>query len=463
MSINFPSGLTNIRGEPLDSKAVVTSITERDAIPIAQRYRGMQVTVQNTGSTAPVVYWLATDDLTVWSVKESGGVDLTPAATNLLPHETLLSKNPNVTVFIPLTLIPGIELVRDVTQFVDDDGTLGVYRGTSPIPEPSAVISTVTISGVTSPNASIKHTVTLSWQDYNTMKQAGTLDPDTIYNVPDSQDDINSISASIINTGGIIASNPISESISGVSSTQSAINTETSNNIKNVNSVIPNLATQAFVNSSIQTMSANKVTFDAFGNPYPTRNDLITAGIFFNKGASYVPQENDYCTVLADETHDNSQCRYAFDGVQWNFQFLVNDTPFTNAQNLAINSGITAELVSQIQPMISFSLTEQAVPNVKWIDGKQVYQIVIQGSTHNLPSQFETVGTIANFDKLVKIEGYLVNSANSSIPSGFYNSSGDVSFSLSVNSAGVVQAYHSSNSFNNSPVVAIVQYTKVGG
>jgi len=143
VSVNFPSGLTNIRGEPLDSKAVVADIAARDAIPQAQRYRGMQVTVQNTGATKPVVYCLETDDLTDWSVKESGGgsTDLTAIETELERLETdKLDKT-------------------DFEAAVQSDG-------------------------------SVEKIITLSWQEYSAMKTAGTLNNDTVYNVPDSPDDI---------------------------------------------------------------------------------------------------------------------------------------------------------------------------------------------------------------------------------------------------------------------------------
>jgi len=79
MAIPFPSSLMNVNGEPLDSKTVVANITERNAIPVPQRYRGMQVTVKNSGATKPQVYWLPTDDLTNtgWQPLELGGGDTT--------------------------------------------------------------------------------------------------------------------------------------------------------------------------------------------------------------------------------------------------------------------------------------------------------------------------------------------------------------------------------------------------
>jgi len=70
------------------------------------------------------------------------------AGAYLLPAGILLDKRINVTIFVPLTeLSDTIPLVQDVTLFNDADGTIGVYRGTSPIPQPQAIISTASVSG----------------------------------------------------------------------------------------------------------------------------------------------------------------------------------------------------------------------------------------------------------------------------------------------------------------------------
>jgi hypothetical protein len=49
---------------PLDDKANVLTIAERDAIPLAQRYKGMVLVVQNTAGIRPQIFWLPSEDLT---------------------------------------------------------------------------------------------------------------------------------------------------------------------------------------------------------------------------------------------------------------------------------------------------------------------------------------------------------------------------------------------------------------
>lgn len=123
------------------------------------------------------------------------------------------------------------------------------------------------------------------------------------------------------------------------------------------------LTTEDFVNSSINNMSAFYITYNANGDAFPTRASLINATTFYSGGKPRVPTQNDYATVLADESQpvgvDGSYptTRYTYqtdtqngtypDG-QWAFQYIVNNTTLTQAQVNAINSGITAELVEQI-------------------------------------------------------------------------------------------------------------------
>ena len=105
------------------------------------------------------------------------------------------------------------------------------------------------------------------------------------------------------------------------------------------------LADKAFVNSSIANMAANYVTSDAQGDNFATKAALLS-GPYYYKGQSYTLTNNDYALVKSDETKNNATTRYIYDGSQWNFQYIVNDTPFTQAQLDAINSTITSSLVS---------------------------------------------------------------------------------------------------------------------
>ena len=106
------------------------------------------------------------------------------------------------------------------------------------------------------------------------------------------------------------------------------------------------LADKAFVNSSINAVAAYYITSTPEGDSFATKADLVNGPYYF-QGAARVPTINDYALVKADETHEGSAARYMYDGKQWDYQYTLNDTPFTQAQVDAINSGITAGLVSK--------------------------------------------------------------------------------------------------------------------
>lgn len=106
------------------------------------------------------------------------------------------------------------------------------------------------------------------------------------------------------------------------------------------------LADKAFVNSSINAVAAYYITSTPEGDSFATKADLVNGPYYF-QGAARVPTINDYALVKADETHGGSAARYMYDGKQWDYQYTLNDTPFTQAQVDAINSGITAGLVSK--------------------------------------------------------------------------------------------------------------------
>lgn len=64
--------------------------------------------------------------------------------------------------------------------------------------------------------------------------------------------------------------------------------------------------------------------------------------------ANYVTN-NDWAVVLADETHSGACWRYGYTvGVGWQAQFKINDTPLSQAQLDALNSGITAAILTGI-------------------------------------------------------------------------------------------------------------------
>ncbi len=125
------------------------------------------------------------------------------------------------------------------------------------------------------------------------------------------------------------------------------------------------LADKNFVNSSINNIAAFYIEYNSQGDAFPTRADLLNATTFYSGGKPRVPTQNDYATVLADESRpqdvDGSYptTRYSYQtetpggtypNGQWGFQYVVNNTSLTQAQVNAINSGITKEIVEQIGP-----------------------------------------------------------------------------------------------------------------
>ena len=149
-------------------------------------------------------------------------------------------------------------------------------------------------------------------------------------------------------------------------SLQSAIN-ENTGKIERIDNVIPSTATtenqladKAFVNSSINALAAFYIEPTASGNEaFVTKANLTNATVFYSGGQPRVPTQNDYAIVLSDESQTQNAdgtyptTRYSWQGGtyptgQWGFQYIVNNTPLTQAQVDAINSGITKELVSQI-------------------------------------------------------------------------------------------------------------------
>lgn len=150
---------------------------------------------------------------------------------------------------------------------------------------------------------------------------------------------------------------------------------------ENINEKIPStasvenqLADKAFVNSSINNSAAFYITYNTQGEAFPTREALLKTTIFYSGGKERVPTQNDYATVLADDSQpvgangSYPTTRYTYqtdtqngkypDG-QWDFQYVVNNTSLTQAQLDAINSGITNDLVGKIStPSITIPLMD---------------------------------------------------------------------------------------------------------
>lgn len=171
--------------------------------------------------------------------------------------------------------------------------------------------------------------------------------------------------------------NEINTRINDVSNLQSDINTEIrtrsdadtvlNNKITNIEDLIPNqastsnqLADKSFVNSSIQTSTAN------FRGSWSTWADVPTVATDYpvDFSGNKTPTTNDYLVVqdASDYTLESLVGTWRFkyignwstDGKNgWLPEYQVNEEPFTSDQLYAINSGITEDKVTSYDNHLS--------------------------------------------------------------------------------------------------------------
>ena len=146
--------------------------------------------------------------------------------------------------------------------------------------------------------------------------------------------------------------------------------------IKAVTDLIPTAATptnqladKAYVDFGVEQMAAKYLSATADGQPFSSYAQF-QQGVFYYGGEVTEPTKNDYALVNGDETHDNAVTRYVFT-TEWNFQYVVNNSPLNAEQLAALNSGINATKVGNYDSHIANTtkhITE--AERTKW-NGKQ--------------------------------------------------------------------------------------------
>lgn len=121
--------------------------------------------------------------------------------------------------------------------------------------------------------------------------------------------------------------------------------------VSTIDAVIPSAATcsnqladKNYVNDSINSVTAYYITKNAAGDQFATYAELAAATTFYSGWVQRTPTRNDYTIVLDDETHSHELTRYIYNS-WWEYQYSINESPMTQAQLDALNSGITAAKV----------------------------------------------------------------------------------------------------------------------
>lgn len=117
---------------------------------------------------------------------------------------------------------------------------------------------------------------------------------------------------------------------------------------------------------AIDRIAAYYITSDAQGNPFATYAALAGATAFYSGGQLRTPTRNDYCVVLADETHGGEQYRYIYSvnqqgAGQWEAQYAVggsvelDNTVTRTSTNGVKSSGIWSAIWGALTALPGFS------------------------------------------------------------------------------------------------------------
>lgn len=179
----------------------------------------------------------------------------------------------------------------------------------------------------------------VSWEQLAAVATSGSYTD--LLNKPTIEDLTTTAQQNALNSGAT------STLIGKISTNESAITT-INGKIPSAASSSNQLADKDFVNSTVTTLLARYITSSASGDSFAT-NAALLAGPYYLDGTAVATSDlhnNDYAMVMEDETHDNKPARYIWSGSQWSFQYVLNNTTFTQAQVDAMNSTITQNLVN---------------------------------------------------------------------------------------------------------------------
>lgn len=113
------------------------------------------------------------------------------------------------------------------------------------------------------------------------------------------------------------------------------------------------LADKNYVDDSINQVAAYYITRTAAWDAFATKAQLLATTTFYSWWEVRTPTRNDYCIVLADETHNWETTRYSYQWSSWEYQYTVNETALTQQQVDALNSWITSAKVSSYDTAVS--------------------------------------------------------------------------------------------------------------
>lgn len=187
-----------------------------------------------------------------------------------------------------------------------------------------------------------------------------------------------------------------------------------------------NYYTKAETEEAIDRVAAYYITYDAAGNPFPTYAALANAQTVYSGGQVRTPTRNDYCVVLADETHDNAEYRYIYAVAEgqttgsWQPQFpvegvmTVDPTVTRNSQNPVSGGGVWSAIWGALTalPTGFSSLYDWCVAQLAGKATKADATLTKRFSEWTVvPSELETEPTIAEWTA----DGWIIKGEDSGV------------------------------------------------
>lgn len=162
------------------------------------------------------------------------------------------------------------------------------------------------------------------------------------------------------------------------------------------------MATEGFVNSSIATNTAEfKGTFNSLEELQTEVTDANT---------------NDYAFVVSTDASGNTvYSRYKYTNNAWAFEYALNNSNFTAAQWAAIQSGITAALVTKLTGLpTAASLTQQLNDIIGSVTAEQTRAEGIEGGLRT-DVNTNAAAVVTERTRAQGVEGTLTNGLNAEI------------------------------------------------
>lgn len=181
------------------------------------------------------------------------------------------------------------------------------------------------------------------------------------------RNEMEEIQNSLIDSDSNIQSqiNVINEEIGTIEEDILSINEKIPASVTNENK----LADREFVTSAVTGMLSRYITTSS-RESFVNKESLINGPWYHGITLVLTPNNNDYAIVLNDEDHSGLTSRYVYTSNAWVYQYSINNTPMTQSQINAINSGITTSIVSMVQShntiLNTIQSPEQIIQLTKW-------------------------------------------------------------------------------------------------